>query len=84
MSDAQHYRTKDEVAVYQQQDPILIAKEKLVSKKWATEADFEAIDARVKALVQECVEFGEQSPFPEAHELWQDIYVQENYPFIKE
>jgi hypothetical protein len=30
------------------------------------------------------VEFGEQSPFPEAHELWQDIYVQENYPFIKE
>jgi pyruvate dehydrogenase E1 component alpha subunit len=50
----------------------------------STEADFEAIDARVKALVQECVEFGEQSPFPEAHELWQDIYVQENYPFIKE
>lgn len=84
MSDAQHYRTKDEVAEYQKQDPILIARAVLESKKWAKESDFEEIDARVKALVQECVAFGENSPFPEAHELWQDIYVQENYPFIKE
>jgi pyruvate dehydrogenase E1 component alpha subunit len=84
MSDAQHYRTKDEVAEFQKQDPILIARSVLESKKWAKESDFEEIDARVKALVQECVAFGENSPYPEAHELWQDIYVQENYPFIKE
>jgi len=56
----------------------------LTKKKWATEADIEAIDTRVKALVAECVQFGEDSPFPEAHELWQHIYVQEDYPFIKE
>jgi len=84
MSDAQHYRTKDEVAEYQKVDPILIARNVLSKKKWATEKDFEEIETRVKALVAECVQFGEESPFPEAHELWQDIYVQSDYPFIKE
>ena len=84
MSDAQHYRTKDEVAEYQKVDPILIARNVLTKKKWAAEKDFEEIETRVKALVAECVQFGEDSPFPEAHELWQDIYVQSDYPFIKE
>ena len=41
MSDAQHYRTKDEVAEYQKVDPILIARNVLSKKKWATEKDFE-------------------------------------------
>ena len=84
MSDAQHYRTKDEVAEYQKVDPILIARNVLTKKKWAAEKDFEEIETRVKALVAECVQFGEDSPLPEAHELWQDIYVQSDYPFIKE
>ena len=84
MSDAQLYRTKSEVAEYQKTDPILIAKTVLTKKKWATTEDIDTIEKRVKALVAECVEFGESSPYPEAHELWQDIYVQSDYPFIKE
>jgi len=84
MSDAQHYRTKDEVAEYQKVDPILVAKSVLLSKKWASEDEIAEIDQRVKDLVNECVEFGNNSPFPEAHELWQDVYIQEDYPFVKE
>lgn len=84
MSDAQHYRTKDEVAEYQQLDPITHVKDVLLSKKWAKESDIEEIDARVKALVNECVEFAENSPYPDGSELYKHIYVQEDYPFIKE
>jgi pyruvate dehydrogenase E1 component alpha subunit len=84
MSDAQHYRTKDEVAEYQKIDPILTAKDMLFKKKWATEAELEAIDARVKDLVAECVDFAEKSPYPDAEELWQHVYVDEDYPFITE
>ncbi|MBM3433169.1 MAG: pyruvate dehydrogenase (acetyl-transferring) E1 component subunit alpha [Bacteroidetes bacterium] len=84
MSDAQHYRTKDEVAEYQKIDPILTAKDMLFKKKWATEAELEAIDARVKDLVAECVDFAEKSPYPDAEELWQQVYVDEDYPFITE
>jgi pyruvate dehydrogenase E1 component alpha subunit len=84
MSDAQHYRTKDEVAEYQKIDPILTAKDMLLKKKWASESEFEAIDARVKELVAECVDFAEKSPYPDAEELWQHVYVGEDYPFITE
>ena len=84
MSDAQHYRTKDEVAEYQKVDPIAIVKKMIEKKKWLDTKGFEKIDSKVKSLVADCVKFGEDSPFPEAHELWQDIYVQNDYPFIKE
>ncbi|MAB84718.1 MAG: pyruvate dehydrogenase (acetyl-transferring) E1 component subunit alpha [Cryomorphaceae bacterium] len=84
MSDAQHYRTKDEVAEYQKVDPIIIVKKMIEKKKWLDTKGFEKIDSKVKLLVADCVKFGEDSPFPEAHELWQDIYVQNDYPFIKE
>ena len=84
MSDAQHYRTKDEVAEYQKVDPIIIVKKMIEKKKWLDKKGFEKIDSKVKSLVADCVKFGEDSPFPEAHELWQDIYVQNDYPFIKE
>jgi pyruvate dehydrogenase E1 component alpha subunit len=84
MSDAQHYRTKDEVAEYQKIDPILTAKEMLLKKKWASDSDIEAIDARVKELVAECVDFAEKSPYPDAEELWKHVYVDQDYPFISE
>lgn len=84
MSDAQHYRTKDEVADYQKIDPILTAKEVIVKKKWASDSEIQAIDARVKELVAECVQFAEESPYPSAEELWQHVYVDQDYPFITE
>jgi len=30
------------------------------------------------------VKFAEESPFPEAEELYKDVYQQEDYPFIRE
>jgi pyruvate dehydrogenase E1 component alpha subunit len=56
----------------------------LVKKKWATDSEIEAIDARVKELVAECVQFAEESPYPSAEELWQHVYVDQDYPFITE
>jgi pyruvate dehydrogenase E1 component alpha subunit len=38
----------------------------------------------VKKEVEESVTFAENSPYPEAHELYEDIYVQTDYPYIKE
>ena len=33
-------------------------------------------------LVAECEKFAEESPFPEAQQLYDVVYEQENYPFI--
>ena len=84
MSDPQKYRTKEEVEDYKKQDPIQQVLDVIIKKKYASDEELEAIQARVKAEVEECVKFSEESPFPEAHELYEDVYVQSDYPFIKE
>jgi pyruvate dehydrogenase E1 component alpha subunit len=83
MSDPQKYRTKEEVAEYQAKDPITLCLNKIKEKNWATEEEITSINQRVKDLVAECVKFAEESDFPDASELYQGIYAQEDYPFIK-
>ena len=82
MSDAQHYRTKEEVAKMQEQDPISYVLHTIYEKKWATEKDIEKIDNRVKDLVAECEEFAENSPWPEKDVMYNTVYEQKDYPFL--
>ena len=84
MSDPGKYRTKEEVEDYKKQDPIEQVLATLKKKKWITEAEIEAIDERIKAVVEESVRFSEESPYPDASELYRDVYVQEDYPYIIE
>lgn len=82
MSDAQHYRTKDEVEEYKKIDPITRVREIILEKDYATEKDLKAIDDRVKDLVTECEKFAEESPFPPIEQLYEVVYEQEDYPFL--
>lgn len=82
MSDAQHYRTKEEVEEYKKIDPITQVKDLILEKKYAKETDLKEIDKRVKAKVSECEKFAEESPFPEKNVMYDAVYEQENYPFL--
>ena len=82
MSDAQKYRTKDEVEEYKKLDPIERVKATIEKNKFATEADFEAIEKRVDDTVAESIQFAEESPYPTVDELYKDVYVQDDYPYI--
>lgn len=82
MSDPAKYRTKEEVEDYKNQDPIDQVLSTLKANKWITEKEIKAIDERVKAAVDESVQFAEDSPYPEAEELYRDVYVQDDYPYI--
>jgi pyruvate dehydrogenase E1 component alpha subunit len=84
MSDPAKYRTKEEVEEYKKKDPLEMVKATLLSKKYATEQELEAIEEKVMEVVNESVTFSENSPFPEASALYEDIYAEPNYPFIKE
>ena len=84
MSDPQKYRTKDEVSEYQEKDPITYVKNVLLDNKWMTEEEIKAVEKEVKAEVEEAVKFAEESPLPEPHELYEDVYTQEDYPFVKD
>jgi pyruvate dehydrogenase E1 component alpha subunit len=84
MSDPQKYRTKEELESYKAKDPIDAVKAAILEKKYADEAWFEQMDEKIKAEVDESVRFAEESPWPEASELYTDVYVEPNYPFIKD
>ena len=83
MSDAQHYRTKDEVDEYKKIDPISQVLKVIKDKKYATDAEVKAWDKEVKDKVEECQKFAEESPFPDKQLLYDIVYDQEDYPFLK-
>lgn len=83
MSDAQHYRTKEEVVEYKKIDPISQVKDIILEKKYASEEDLKIIDKRVKDMVSECEKFAEESPYPEKNLMYDAVYEQDDYPFIQ-
>lgn len=84
MSDPAKYRTKEEVEEYKKKDPVEIIKETILKNKFATEQWFEEMETKIEAVVNDSVEFSENSPFPDGEDLFKDVYVQEDYPFIIE
>jgi pyruvate dehydrogenase E1 component alpha subunit len=84
MSDPQTYRTKEEVEEYKSQDPIETTLATIRQKGYATDEEIAAIQAHVKALVEESVAFAEASPLPAPEDLYKFVYSDPNYPFITE
>ncbi|WP_459211012.1 pyruvate dehydrogenase (acetyl-transferring) E1 component subunit alpha [Aquimarina rhabdastrellae] len=82
MSDAQKYRTKEEVAEYQKLDPITQVLDIIKAKEYATEDEIKVIDQRVKDRVKECEKFAEESAFPDKQLMYDVVYEQEDYPFL--
>lgn len=84
MSDPQKYRSKEEVTEWIEQDPILHVLNVIKDNKWLKDSEVTEIDDWVKNEVKESVEFAENSPYPEGKELYEDVYMQKDYPYIKE
>ena len=84
MSDPQKYRSKEEVEEYKAKDPISLVLATIKANKFASNSELEKIQAKVKEIVEESVRFAEESPDPSKEELYEDVYTQKDYPFIKE
>jgi pyruvate dehydrogenase E1 component alpha subunit len=69
-----HYRTKSEVDEAKKRDPLLLLKTKLLGERGAAEADFKTLEAEVKKIVDEAVDFAEASPVPAVEALAEDVY----------
>ncbi len=82
MSDPQKYRTKDELNEYKDKDPITQVLSIIMEEGWLDEKGVEKVEDRVKAKVDESIDFAETSPMLELEELYTDIYTQEDYPYI--
>ncbi|CAN5482187.1 pyruvate dehydrogenase (acetyl-transferring) E1 component subunit alpha [soil metagenome] len=84
MSDPAKYRTKEEVESYKAKDPLEMVRATVLDNKLGTEEEIEAINKKVADVVEDCVKFAEESPYPDPSELYKDVYTQSDYPYIME
>jgi pyruvate dehydrogenase E1 component alpha subunit len=82
MSDPAKYRTKEELENYKNQDPLEHVRRVLLENNWSTEEKLEELELKIKNVVNECVTFAEESPYPTVDEVYKDVYDEENYPYI--
>lgn len=75
MSDPGNYRTREEIAKYQERDPIILFKDSLKEAKVLTEKDFEKIEQEAIEATERALKFAEESPLPEESELLTDVYA---------
>lgn len=84
MSDPAKYRTKEEVEEYKMRDPVESTAQKILDKKYATQKEIDDINEKIEAEIDACVKFAEESPLPADSAIYEDIYLQQDYPFIKD
>jgi pyruvate dehydrogenase E1 component alpha subunit len=84
VSDPGKYRSKDELKAYMDIDPITITENKIIENKIATKKEIEDIKESIELEITAAVEFAENSPLPDASELYIDNYVQKDYPYMKD
>ena len=77
MSDPLHgvYRTKDEVEEQKARDPITHLAGKLKEDRVIDQAGLDALDAEIRAEVEDAVKFADESPDPDPNELFTDVMV---------
>ena len=76
MSDPATYRTKEEVAKYKSQDPIIILKDRMILADMLAEQEYAAIAKDCKSIVSEAVDFAEKSDQPEIKTLYEDVLAE--------
>ena len=75
MSDPGKYRTRAEIEKYQKRDPIKVFTKALKDSGVLTDNDIKDIEAQVKEEVERAVKFADESPLPDAKELYTDVYA---------
>ena len=76
MSDPAKYRTREEVQQQRDEhDPIEGLKKRMIADG-SNEDDLKAIDKAIRARVSEAADFAENSPEPDASELYTDVLVE--------
>ncbi len=84
MSDPQKYRTREEVEEYKLKDPIEQVRKTIVENEILSSEEIEEITAKVKKQVDAAVQFAEESSWPDGQGAFEDVYMQEDYPFVTE
>nr|KJB49643.1 hypothetical protein B456_008G131200 [Gossypium raimondii] len=64
-----------EKAHYAARDPITALKKYLIENRLASEADLKAIDKKIDEVVEDAVEFADESPVPPRSQLLENVFA---------
>lgn len=74
-SDAQVYRTREEIRKWVEKGPIKRYKKILINQKILTEKEDRDLEKEVISQIEEAAKFARESPFPEPSEVEEDVYA---------
>jgi pyruvate dehydrogenase E1 component alpha subunit len=74
MSDPGNYRTRAEIEKYQERDPVKLFTATLKEQGVIDDAKVQEIETRVREEVERSLRFAEESPEPDAKELYTHVY----------
>ena len=74
-SDANVYRTKDEIAQWKAKGPLKRMRQYLLDNQIFGESEIKAIEDRAKQTIEEAVLFAENSPYPSIDTIMDDVYA---------
>lgn len=74
-SDAQVYRTKEEVNSWKERDPLKIFKNKMLEMNIMTIEDLEKIERETKQEIEDAVDFANNSENPPIESVTDDVYA---------
>lgn len=69
------YRTSEEIGEWKLRDPIVVHEDALINHGILTREECDDISNKKAAEVEEAIEFARQSPYPEPHELFEDMWA---------
>lgn len=74
-SDANAYRTKEEIESWKEKDGIKALRMKIKDLGYATDDELDAIEIEAKQTIESAVEFAQNSPMPSLDTLEEDVYA---------
>ena len=69
------YRTDEEVALWKERDPISLHSTWLKEQGVATEEEIDSVRSEVSQAIDDALEFARNSPYPDADDLFTDMYA---------
>ena len=75
VGDSQRYKSEEEKTNFDKYDPILKYKNNILDSNTVSDKQISDIESQINVEIDEGWKFGQQSKPPEAHEVYDDVYV---------
>jgi pyruvate dehydrogenase E1 component alpha subunit len=82
ISDPATYRSREELKEWQQLDPIEQVIESIRQHEIMTEEEIKQTKKDAQQQVKNAIEFADNSPLPDESQMYKDVYIQSDYPYL--